>query len=667
MANGHGFLHVFVAMPFGVKDGIDFNAVHEHLIRPALEGAGFVVLRADEEQRAGQIRADMFQELLLADLVVVDLSIDNPNVWYELGVRHALRKRGVVPIQCRRDYLPFDVYTDRTLRYSVTASTADAPAVPDPAKLASDRERLAKFAVETVRSWHGRIVSPVYAHLRDLAEPDWHQLRSDQALEYWERYEVWRGRISAARLKGRAGDLVLLAGEAPARLFRLDALRAAAGALRSLGNFTFALRMVEEALELAPRDLDSRRQKGILLGRLGRAPEARTLLEELAEAHAKDAETLALLGRLDKDDWVTRWQRAGASPAQMRDDAASEEAYLLGAVQRYAKAFAIDPTHYYSGINAATLAYLYHHLLGRSPDSLDLAALGGGVRWATLAATRAAPDDYWARVTLADLELLTGDVPAIEGAYRAAVSKAKRDWFALDSSRQQLQLLTALGFRPEHVAAGLAVLERELARLEQPVRAQAPAKVILFSGHMIDRAGRPEPRFPADQKDVAAKAIAAKLDELGAGPNDLALCGGACGGDLLFAEACQARGVRLELRLPLVEPEFLEQSVRFAGESWQKQFHAVCEKAREIGGANAVQVLPEEIGPTPPLADPFSRNNLWQLYSALAHGAEKVHFIALWDGRAGDGPGGTEHMMTSVKREAGKVYHLWTRKLFGFE
>ncbi len=125
--------------------------------------------------------------------------------------------------------------------------------------------------------------------------------------------------------------------------------------------------------------------------------------------------------------------------------------------------------------------------------------------------------------------------------------------------------------------------------------------------------------------------------------------------------------MRLELRLPLIEPDFLEQSVRFAGESWQKRFHAVCEKARESGGASAVQVLPHELGPTPPLADPFSRNNLWQLYSALAHGAEKVHFIALWDGRAGDGPGGTEHMMASVKREAGKVYHLWTRKLFGFE
>ena len=65
--------------------------------------------------RAGNIRTDMFQELMLADLVVADLSIDNPNVWYELGVRHALRKRGVIQLTCRRDHAPFDVLTERSV------------------------------------------------------------------------------------------------------------------------------------------------------------------------------------------------------------------------------------------------------------------------------------------------------------------------------------------------------------------------------------------------------------------------------------------------------------------------------------------------------------------------------------------------------------------------
>ena len=121
--------HVFVAMPFGTKEGIDFNMVYEKYIKAALKSEGFEVFRADEETRAGEIRTDMFQELLLADLVVVDLSIDNPNVWYELGVRHAMRSRGVIQIKSTRDYMPFDVYTDRTLTYHIKDGA------PDPATL----------------------------------------------------------------------------------------------------------------------------------------------------------------------------------------------------------------------------------------------------------------------------------------------------------------------------------------------------------------------------------------------------------------------------------------------------------------------------------------------------------------------------------------------------
>ena len=65
--------HAFVIMPYGTKEQIDFNRVYADLIKPALEAAGFEVFGADEEMRAGDIRADMFQELLLADLVVADL------------------------------------------------------------------------------------------------------------------------------------------------------------------------------------------------------------------------------------------------------------------------------------------------------------------------------------------------------------------------------------------------------------------------------------------------------------------------------------------------------------------------------------------------------------------------------------------------------------------
>ena len=84
--------HAFIAMPFGTKPGADnndihFNRIYTELLKPALEAAGCEVFRADDEQRAGDIRTDMFEELLVADLVLADLTLNNPNVWYALGAR----------------------------------------------------------------------------------------------------------------------------------------------------------------------------------------------------------------------------------------------------------------------------------------------------------------------------------------------------------------------------------------------------------------------------------------------------------------------------------------------------------------------------------------------------------------------------------------------------
>src|SRR6516225_2812152 len=105
-----------------------------------------------------------------------------------------------------------------------------------------------------------------------------------------------------------------------------------------------------------------------------------------------------------------------------------------------------------------------------------------------------------------------------------------------------------------------------------------PRKVALFSGHMIDAPGRAKPRFRAENEPLAASAIAASVADLDLGPDDLAICGGACGGDLLFAESALARGARLELYIPFEESTFLQKSVDFAGDNWRARFFAA--KAR---------------------------------------------------------------------------------------
>ncbi len=428
--------HAFIAMPFGTKPGhdgtpVDFDRVYAELIKPALEDAGCEVFRADEEPRAGDIRTDMFQELLVADLVVADLTLDNPNVWYELGVRHALRARGVVLVQGPRPNQPFDIYTDRKLRYALKDGA------PDPATLAADRARLATMARETLDASAARKVSPVYVLLDHLREPQWRDLLLTERNEFSDVYQAWAGRMEIARQKNRPGDILVLAGETPTRALAMESRRTAGNCLLKAKHFDFALEQFDAALAIDPDDKPSGEKRAVCLGRLGRGEEAREATRRLTDEHPDDAECWALAGRVAKDDWIARWRQPGAGSAQMRETAAAEEALLNEAIDPYRKAFVADPAHFYSGVNALTLTVLRVHL-GGANDPAETDLLLAGVRWAVASALARSPKDYWARATQAEASLLCFDQAAVVRDWRAAMAAANRDWFALDSSRQTL-------------------------------------------------------------------------------------------------------------------------------------------------------------------------------------------------------------------------------------
>ncbi|UVT14920.1 MAG: DUF4071 domain-containing protein [Nitrospira sp.] len=645
--------HAFVAMPFSVKkdsqgNDIDFNRVYAELIKPALESAGLEVFRADEEQRAGGILPDMFQELLIADLVVADLTIDNPNVWYELGVRHALRARGVVLISGGQVPTAFDLYTDRKLRYSVKDRG------PDPAALELERAKLANMVRATMESWQGRKVSPVYSLLDHLQEPQWRDLLLAKRNEFSVAYEAWKSRMEVARQRNHVGDILVLADETPTQALWIESRRAAGNSLVKLRQFDFALEQFESALKLDAEDKPSREKKAVCLGRLGRYEEARECTRQLRENYPSDSEVWALAGRVEKDNWVQRWRRPDSTPAQMRAAAAAEQASLEQAIEPYHKAFIADPSHFYSGINSLTLHLLLEHL-GGQPNRTVIDNLIGGVLWASLTAQERDAKDYWARASYAELCVLVNPKDAVVREYRTAVAAANRDWFALDSSRQTLELLRDLEFRPEETAAALAIVDIEIRRATPPF---VPRQVFLFSGHMIDKPGRQPPRFPASKEPVAAQKIAEVLQRLGAGPEDLALTQGACGGDLLFTEVCQQRGVKVQWLQPFDEPTFVQKSVVCHDESWRERYY----KAKATLTA-AVRSTPESLGPPPKDADPYERCNLWLLYTALSYGIDKVQFVCLWDGGGGDGRGGTAHMYQEVNRRTGQVTWIDSRTL----
>lgn len=185
-----------------------------------------------------------------------------------------------------------------------------------------------------------------------------------------------------------------------------------------------------------------------------------------------------------------------------------------------------------------------------------------------------------------------------------------------------------------------------------------PRHVLLFSGHMIDAPGRKTPRFPPEKEASVADALAALLDtaDVAVGPNDLAICGGACGGDLLFAEACLAHGAALEMYIGFDEEAFLKDSVDFANAGWRDRFFRAKSKGK-------LHIAPDELGPLPAGADPYERVNLWMLERAMRFGAAKLIFVCLWNGEGGDGPGGTKHMMDEARKNSAPVYWLDIRTL----
>ncbi len=658
--------HAFVVMPFGNKAGPDgsaihFNEIYKELIRPALVEAGLEPFRADEEEGAGDIRPDMFQELLLADLVVADITIDNPNVWYELGVRHALRARGVVLICGAKVSTAFDLIPERKLRYGLSEGA------PDPGTLDDDRRRLCTMVRETMQSWHGHKVSPVYNLLPNLQEPNWKRLRVGAVQEFWERHESWERRLERARSAGQLGDMLVLAEEAPVAALRAEGWLAAGTALRRAGCYRIALESLEQCLDIEPGNLKALQEKGTCLERLALAgiqsftiDQAREHFRGVLERFPSDAETASLAGRVEKDTWIAAWRGDGAhTPEEMRADASDEIEHLRLAIEHYLNGFRSNPSHYYSGINALTLLHLARHLNNDAAADHTMETLSGATRFA--AESEARPKElYWALATLGDLEVLSGNEETAPRAYRKAITKSDADWFALNSVRDQLVMLQQLGFRPPVVAAGIATFDRALEKLPRQVDQSPPRLALLFSGHMMDAPDRPIPRFPAEKEQAAAAAIAETLDSLGAGESDRAFSQAASGGDLLFLEACQARGVKCQVLLPFEEPTFIQRSIQGSvqGNHWCDRYDAMKDKLSE-----APRIMSEELGPTPTTANAYERCNVWLLNSALACGIDRVRLITLWDGEKGDGQGGTSHMYEEVKRRTGRVYWIDTRSL----
>jgi tetratricopeptide (TPR) repeat protein len=190
-------LECFVIMPIrreGTEEFAHFKALYEYTIKPTLEGVGYHVVRADEVTKAGAITKDVVERLARADLVVADMTDLNPNVFWELGVRHALNGRGTLTLidEKRTSDIPFDLTPYRVIKYA-----------GELLGLGRLKERLTAFAA-ALKVDAGELDSPVH---------DWLPILPTRALDATENSDDGALRQQLADLRRQLKQYERIYGE----------------------------------------------------------------------------------------------------------------------------------------------------------------------------------------------------------------------------------------------------------------------------------------------------------------------------------------------------------------------------------------------------------------------------------------------------------------------
>jgi len=374
-------------MPFGQKKDPsgkmrDFDAAYQNVIRPAIIAAEMDPVRADEELVGGWIHKPMFERLMLCDYAVADLTGENPNVFYELGIRHALRPFSTVVIFQEGSVLPFDVAPLRGLPYNEKDAARSIDQL-------TARLREARSHTDD---------SPVFSFLIDLPRPKLDHSKTDIFRALVEHSKKVNQQLRDARAKGKTGvDDILAIRRGFGNLADAEwsVLVDIFLSLRAVEAWDEMVKFFDELPLPVQRNRMMREQLGLALNRAGRSDEAERVLKAAIEEFGPSPETNGILGRVYKD----RYKSA--------QDELLARGYLDLAISCYLEGFEADWRDAYPGINAVTLMEQSAEPDPRQAEILPV------VRYAA-ARKAAASADYWDHATLLELAVLADDRKAAE-------------------------------------------------------------------------------------------------------------------------------------------------------------------------------------------------------------------------------------------------------------
>jgi tetratricopeptide (TPR) repeat protein len=434
----------FVLMPFGKKPDaagatVDFDAVYRELIAPAIEEAGLEPLRADEEMTGGIIHQPMFERLVLCEYAVADLTTANVNVFYELGVRHAVRPFSTVPLfAAGGSRLPFDVAPLRAMPYRLTPEGR-------PAEVEADKKALVE-RIEVAKR-EATTDSPLYQLVEGLF-PDIDHAKTDVFRDQVRYSAEVKQRLAAARQQG---------AEAVRGVERElgDIRHHEAGVVIDLFLSYRAVKAWDDMLALVqkmPAPLAAtamvQEQLALALNRAGRGDEAERVLLDLLQRRGPSSETYSILGRVYKDRWEAAAKAGDRFLARGRLEQAAE-AYLKG--------FEADWRDAYPGINAVTLMEL------KDPPDPRREALIPVVSYAVERRIAAGKPDYWDQATRLELAVLAKNEQKAMSALADALAAVREPWEPETTARNLRLIREARARRGEDVPWARAI-EEELER-----------------------------------------------------------------------------------------------------------------------------------------------------------------------------------------------------------
>lgn len=405
----------FVISPFGKKENvkkagqqIDFRAIYESLIAPAIEMAGMEPVIESDEIKGGIIHSSMYEKIVLCDFCIADLSNHNANAFYELGMRYSVKASGTVPIMASAHFpLPFDVTPNRVFAYQVDADFKLT-------NLNEDIENLSKILMASKVTRN--IDSPLYqlvngisfenslAHEKtDLfrsrvvySEKVKEELKraraihdSDKAIKQEKQIEaIWKVATDNRPYDNIETGVLI---DIMISFRAISAWKDMIDFIEQLPRYVFETTMVQEqyafglnryANTLTPVDT-------VMIDKAGQ------VLDNLIKAKGPSSETYGIWGRIYKDKFDP------LIAAQNYEDAGP---LIEQALDKYLKGFEADPRDAYPGVNAVTCL----GLLGREDEVKRLVP---AVEFAVLSnikrkETKGGGADYWDYATLVELAVI---------------------------------------------------------------------------------------------------------------------------------------------------------------------------------------------------------------------------------------------------------------------